>query len=176
MDFLSGAIGFLKQGGWMVGPILATILVSWGLLSYKWLMLRRESKKVQAWETAVAEGKLPEELPQSEASLKLIYSDQLQFWQTGLSTLHTLGSILPMLGLLGTVTGIITVFNALGFGSGEYQTIAKGIGEALVNTQLGLLGAVPTLVGYNALCNRADHLAHRFKKVCVSLLEFNRVD
>ena len=160
-------IAFLKQVGWIGFPILGTIVAAWSLLIYKWLFLKSEAKKLAHWES--------EGLPQALGPIKLCYADRVQTWQESLSTLHTLGSLLPMLGLLGTVTGIITVFNALGYGSADPQAIAKGIGEALVSTQMGLFGAIPTLFGYNALCNKADHFAHRLKRICAAALEGTNV-
>ena len=163
LHFLGSMGVFLNQVGWIGFPILGTIFSAWSLLIYKGLFLKSEAKKVAIWES--------EGLPQAASPVKLFYADRVQQWQAGLSTLHTLGSLLPMLGLLGTVTGIITVFNALGYGSADPEAIGKGIGEALVSTQLGLFGAIPTLFGYTALCNKADQVAHRLKRVCEGTLE-----
>lgn len=164
-------VEFLKKGGWMVIPILITILGAWSMLLYKLLDLKRQTKTLAIWQEQVKNHQRPSSFSDHEDTLREQFLDTVQTWQSGLNTLHTLGSLLPMLGLLGTVSGIIHVFSVLGFGSGDTQLIAKGIGEALVNTQLGLFGAIPTLFGYNYLSNQVEHLRHHYKKVCLASLE-----
>ncbi len=163
MDIVDQVLTFLKQGGWMVIPILGTTGVAWGVGIYKGLVLNAEAKQLTRW---LAEG-----VPTTPKDAPRFYANHVQAWQSGLSTLQSLGSLLPMLGLLGTITGIIGVFNVLGLTSGEYHSIAKGIGEALINTQLGLLGAIPALFGYTVLCNRVDAMSHRLKQLCSDLVD-----
>jgi biopolymer transport protein ExbB len=75
--------------------------------------------------------------------------------QRGLSLLLLLASIAPLLGLLGTVTGMIDLFAVIGSqGSGNARALSGGISEALITTQAGMLVAVPLLVAH-ALLNRA---------------------
>ena len=75
--------------------------------------------------------------------------------QRGLSLLLLLASIAPLLGLLGTVTGMIDLFAVIGAqGSGNARALSGGISEALITTQAGMLVAVPLLVAH-ALLNRA---------------------
>jgi biopolymer transport protein ExbB len=82
-----------------------------------------------------------------------------------LSTLGTIAHIAPLLGLLGTVTGNINAFGVLGkFGSvGDPAILAKGISEALITTAAGLIVAVPTIVFYNYLVNKANHTIVRLE-------------
>lgn len=73
----------------------------------------------------------------------------------GLSILLLLASIAPLLGLLGTVTGMIDLFAVIGAqGSGNARSLSGGISEALITTQAGMLVAVPLLVAHSLL-NRA---------------------
>lgn len=63
-----------------------------------------------------------------------------------LSTLKTMAAIAPMLGLLGTVTGMIQTFQSITlFGTGDPKTMAGGISQALITTVLGLVAAIPVL-------------------------------
>ena len=74
---------------------------------------------------------------------------------SGLSLLLLLASISPLLGLLGTVTGMIDLFAVIGAqGSGNARSLSGGISEALITTQAGMLVAVPLLVAHSLL-NRA---------------------
>lgn len=70
--------------------------------------------------------------------------------EAGLTTLGTLGSVAPFIGLLGTVIGVIRAFKGLsGLGDAGPGALAVGIAEALVATAMGLLVAIPAVVAYN---------------------------
>ncbi len=73
-----------------------------------------------------------------------------------LPTIATLGALLPMLGLLGTVTGMINVFEAIAVhGSGEPEHMAQGISQALLTTAGGLICAIPVIFAHHLLSRRA---------------------
>ena len=76
-----------------------------------------------------------------------------------LPALGTITHIAPLLGLLGTVTGNISAFGVLGkFGAvGDPGILAKGISEALLTTAAGLIVAIPAIIFYNYLVNKANH-------------------
>jgi len=77
----------------------------------------------------------------------------------GLSVLASVGSVAPFVGLLGTVVGIIAAFSKISItGSGGLGSVAGGISEALIVTALGLLIAIPAVLIFNALSNRADKI------------------
>jgi len=73
-----------------------------------------------------------------------------------LGFLATTGSVTPFIGLFGTVWGIMTAFHNIGEqGSASLATVAPGISEALVLTAAGLAAAIPAVIFYNILLNRA---------------------
>ncbi len=75
----------------------------------------------------------------------------------GLRPLATIAQIAPLLGLLGTVTGMIIAFAEISQqGTGNPAALADGIGQALVTTAAGLIVAIPTLIGQNYLSSRVD--------------------
>ncbi len=78
--------------------------------------------------------------------------------EAGIAAVGTIGNIAPLLGLLGTVSGIINSFNVLGdFGaSADPSILAKGIAEALITTAAGILLAVPAMVAYSTLAGMAN--------------------
>jgi len=79
--------------------------------------------------------------------------------QKYLSTLSTIVSIEPLLGLLGTVTGMIKVFAVISAkGLGHADLLAKGISEALITTAAGLSIAIPFLIFYNILSNKVESI------------------
>jgi biopolymer transport protein ExbB len=72
-----------------------------------------------------------------------------------LQTLAVLGAVAPLLGLLGTVTGMIHTFQLVTvFGSGDAKLLSGGISEALVTTEVGLIIAVPVLLFHAFLARR----------------------
>ena len=70
-----------------------------------------------------------------------------------LSTLASIGSISPFIGLFGTVWGIINSFSGLAAGGGTIESVAPGIAEALVVTAVGLATAIPAVWFYNHFNN-----------------------
>jgi biopolymer transport protein ExbB len=76
----------------------------------------------------------------------------------GVSTLATIGSTAPFVGLLGTVVGVINAFTGIAStGSGGIGAVSAGIAEALVETALGLVVAIPAVWFYNYLTGRIEY-------------------
>lgn len=89
-----------------------------------------------------------------------------------LNTLGTIAAITPLLGLLGTVTGMIRTFKAITTaGIGNPAAMAGGIAEALITTAAGLLVAIPALVAYRYLRGRVDELVIRMEKESIKLVQ-----
>jgi biopolymer transport protein ExbB len=82
-----------------------------------------------------------------------------------LNTLGTIAGISPLLGLLGTVTGIIRAFDAIqAAGMGSPRTLSGGIAEALVCTVAGLCVAIPSLIAYRYLRGRVESIVVEMEK------------
>ena len=74
-----------------------------------------------------------------------------------LPVLNTVANISPLMGLLGTITGMITAFSSIAeSGTGDPRVVAGGISQALITTATGLIIAIPALVFYRYLGGRAD--------------------
>ena len=82
-----------------------------------------------------------------------------------LEILSTIASISPLLGLLGTVTGMIKVFAVIqSIGVGQAEALSGGIAEALITTATGLTIAIPTLVMYNYFMKVVDSMTGEMEK------------
>lgn len=75
--------------------------------------------------------------------------------EQGLPVLGTLGSTTPFIGLLGTILGIIVSFGALSNGSGDMNSVMLSLAEALILTAVGLIVAIPAVVGFNYFSRKA---------------------
>ena len=81
--------------------------------------------------------------------------------ESGLTLLKILAAVAPLMGLLGTVTGMIITFQAITiFGAGDPKAMAGGISGALITTVLGLLVAIPTVLLHTIVNGRAQRIIH----------------
>lgn len=86
-------------------------------------------------------------------------------------TLGTITGISPLLGLLGTVTGMIDVFKTIAaVGAGQAGALSTGISQALITTATGLLIAIPALVAYNFLTERAESIVAELEREILRVL------
>ena len=99
-------------------------------------------------------------------------NQEIPILEGNLATLSTVGNITPLLGLLGTVFGMIKAFNVISIlGVGKPEALAEGISEALLTTAFGLSIAIPTIVIYNYLSHRVDKLIREMEVNCVELID-----
>lgn len=100
---------------------------------------------------------------QDSAALELILDEaitrEVPSLEKGLSMIKLFAAVAPLLGLLGTVTGMIATFQAISlFGTGDPKLMANGISQALVTTMLGLSVAIPLLFLHNIVASRSKML------------------
>jgi biopolymer transport protein ExbB/biopolymer transport protein TolQ len=92
----------------------------------------------------------------------------------GIGTLATIATISPFVGLFGTVIGIIHAFRAIAEkgGAGGFDTVSRGIAEALVTTALGILVAIPAAWMFNLLTERIERLRVEMESSSGELMDF----
>lgn len=172
---MSPLLGYLQQAGSVALPLVLMGLTLWYLLTLRWLALRPglTPKALDAALEAMGRGEPPptgdgvvvEALataadggrPQAvRASLEL----QARSLSRGQRVVRVLVAAAPLLGLLGTVTGMIETFASLGDMTLVSRTggVAGGISVALVSTQLGLVVAIPGLLAGRLLDQRESRL------------------
>jgi biopolymer transport protein ExbB len=89
-----------------------------------------------------------------------------------INALGTIAAVSPLLGLLGTVIGIIRAFNAIQAGGmGDPRALSGGIGEALVATAAGLIVAIPALLAHRALRSKVDNIVIAIEKDAIRLAD-----
>lgn len=157
-----------EQGGAVLWVILAISVLMWALIldryaHYFFIMPRRRMRLFRLWSDDRSDGR-PSTL-RAKAMMAAFSAPMHRF----LLPLHTLASILPLLGLLGTINGMIKVFEVITvFGVGNARGMAAGISEALITTMAGLVTALSGLyfcVNLQSLAERAcDHFAMRLSQ------------
>ena len=133
----------LLAGGWVIAAIVAASVLMWILILDRYLYLwRRKAKERDAllayWRAhRSSDARVNRRL---RAGLTSSYNGKLIAF---LPTIQVITAILPLLGLLGTVSGMIKTFEVMTvFGSGNVRGMAEGISQALITTMAGLLTAL----------------------------------
>ena len=110
------------------------------------------------------ENKDPEAMLESaQRAMRIAMNKEVDYLETSLSFLATVGSTSPYVGLFGTVWGIMNSFRALGnVQQATISMVAPGIAEALVATAMGLFAAIPAVIAYNRYSNDVERLINRY--------------
>ena len=94
---------------------------------------------------------------EAEEPIQIALSEQKLLLERNLGILGTMAAVAPLVGLLGTVTGIMRAFNDMSAtGSGSPSVVAAGVAEALITTAIGIMIAVPALMLYNGFARRMN--------------------
>ncbi len=111
-------------------------------------------------------------LREVKRTMAIILYQEHELLEKNLSTLATIQSITPYVGLFGTVCGIMSVFHQLGATTGQatLAVVAPGISEALIATAMGLLAAIPAGIFYNKLICKIDSLTSGYQRTIQELI------
>jgi biopolymer transport protein TolQ len=97
-------------------------------------------------------------------AMRATFQREMDYLESHLSFLASVGSVSPYVGLFGTVWGIMHAFRGLAnVGQATLASVAPGIAEALVATAIGLFAAIPAVLAYNRFAHDVDRLAVRFE-------------
>lgn len=181
-EMLWAGYEYLQQGGWVMIPLALTSLAMWSLIVDRLLSFHHLSRNdLQAGEAmeavragarsylagpglrrALLRNLVLDRSGDAELDRSILQQHALALrpqLRQHLKLIAVLAGIAPLLGLLGTVLGMIETFEVIAmFGTGNAKALAGGISVALVTTQTGLLIAVPGLLVSAALTRRARRL------------------
>ena len=197
---------FVIKGGPVMVPLLLCSVISLSIIVERCLSLRRNRilkyDVLQRIEELLRDRKIPEASTlckrypssmsrillaailnhdKSRQEIKEIIEDagrqEIPVLERYLTILGTIASISVLLGLLGTVMGMIRTFNSIAaLGYGNPEALASGISEALVATATGLAIAIPTLVMYNVFTSKVDSLVIEMEKNSLRMLSILKRD
>ncbi|WP_300394004.1 MotA/TolQ/ExbB proton channel family protein [Fusobacterium sp.] len=149
-DNLKGAIGYLSNSQSSTGLVLKEILSFWNKTNTTNIVTLEEKAR--------------------EAALSQIPLLERNMWLLSIVA-HTT----PLIGLLGTVTGMIKAFQAVALhGTGDAKILASGISEALFTTAGGLFVAIPALIIYNYYNRRIDEVINDMEKGSTEVINYFR--
>ncbi|MGA9885354.1 MAG: MotA/TolQ/ExbB proton channel family protein [Candidatus Acidiferrales bacterium] len=98
--------------------------------------------------------------------MQVAAGEEVRRLEKGMSTLATIASVSPFIGLFGTVWGVMDAFAGLGeAGTASLRAVAPGIAEALITTAAGLFAAIPALIAYN-------HFLHGIRSLATRMSDF----
>lgn len=182
-------------------PLLALSILGLTVMIWRWWALRQAAAGVptlmKALRTALMDGNIPQAIavcdkhpgpvanivkaglirasrPKEEVELALqdASAHELAVLERGLPVLATVAMIAPLLGFLGTVTGMINSFEALAsVGLNNPAAVAKGISEALITTAAGLIIAIPVQMAYNYFVTNVNGLVRNMESAANVVLE-----
>jgi biopolymer transport protein ExbB len=197
MEFIAGVI---EKGGLLVWPLVALLAWGIIIMILKWMQLRRartiNPDVIDKVEQLLLNKKIPEatafckqnsvpmtrillagiiNYEKSEAELKEILEEagrqEVPLIRSNLAALGTIASVAPLLGLLGTVVGMIDVFATLSEQTEVNPTmLAGGISTALVTTAFGMCIAMPTLASYNYFIAKVQTLIVEMEKISLHMV------
>lgn len=145
---MSAVQALFEAGGWVMWPLGATGLLLWTLLVLRALTLRLPAPP--------------------DARLRIWIDERRVALDAYTRIIGALITIAPLLGLLGTVGGMIDTFDALTAQGNQRHGVSAGIAAALTTTQMGLAVAIPGLIAARLLDLRASRLLNRLDALGVS--------
>lgn len=183
-----GLLNFLARGGPVMVPLLVVAALALALIIERLFSLRRESRGATRFANEIVDTYRTKGLAQAlalakggrgalarvmraglekvgapadifEESLHEAALAQLPRLERYLSTIAVLATVAPLMGLLGTVTGMISAFDTItAFGASDPRLLSGGISEALITTETGLIIAIPVLLVHGFLSARVDRI------------------
>jgi len=191
-DLYEATLEQIGLGGFAMYPLLITCFVMWVLIFKKMIDMRSFSKgsKPSAeciaaidkpdyscafWQRDLINRYLSDQTDSKYLNQKIVDSlsiRQKAFLDKYTTTISVLAGIAPLLGLLGTVMGMISTFEVISmYGTGNARALAGGISEALITTETGLVIAVPGLFFVSFLSRQSNELYTRIQRFCILLLD-----
>ena len=160
---------FIERGGEVIYPIMLVVFLLWAYLFERFFYMRVEHPR----RLAQARTEWSSRADKNSWGSQQIHQDLMAWLSMGLSsgypTIRMFIAICPLLGLLGTVTGMIEVFDVMvQLGAGSPKAMASGISKAILSTVAGMVGAISGLLMQSVLLR----LSERLRRESASVLSF----
>ena len=161
-DVWASTQDFLELGGGVLVALLVVTFVMWTLILERWQYLRSQLATDVAAVTGEWKRRAERSSWHAHQIRRELVSRVSQRLHRSMPTIKTLVALCPLLGLLGTVTGMIEVFEVMAFaGSGNPRAMAQGVSRATIPTMAGMVAALSGLLVAAQLERRLDTEAER---------------
>ena len=155
-DAYLAIIQFIELGGNVLYLIAAVTFLMWTLIFERFWYFRAEHKNVIREATEKWEGRTERRSWSAHAIREGLISDAADRITGSLPLIQTCVMLCPLLGLLGTVTGMITVFDAMATMGGNARSMAAGVSQATIPTMSGMIASLSGVLGSTLLKRRVD--------------------
>ncbi|MCT4642037.1 MAG: MotA/TolQ/ExbB proton channel family protein [Bacteriovoracaceae bacterium] len=166
-------IDYIDQGGAIMYILLIFNIIGFAILGWKVLAIISFKKESNNLLIKIKENF--SDITDKQTKLSLVkdeISASVHSLEGGLNTVKIIASVSPLLGLLGTVVGILSAFQVIADkGLSDPSLFAGGIAMALVTTVGGLVVAIPHFIGYNYLVSSLDDIEMKLEKEASSILK-----
>lgn len=162
-------IDYIMQGGTIMYILLFFNVVGFAIMISKAFLFNKEIKNDSSITQRIAE-RMKKESGDKDAGAMIeltrqYLSEYILGIEKGLNTVRIIATVSPLLGLLGTVIGVLVAFNVMSqTGLNNPASFAQGISMALITTVGGLIVAIPHFIGHNYLIGLLDKLEARLEK------------
>lgn len=165
---------YIQLGGYVMYILVGLNVLSLSLILWKFIQLSMENKNAsktvdRLLSEVISSTHGDKNLSELENKIYNKISKYLLTSENGMNTIKIIATIAPILGLLGTVIGVLEAFEtiaAAGFSQGV-NSFASGISLALITTVGGLIVALPAFIGYNYLTGSMTKLETKFEALVV---------
>lgn len=185
-----------EQGGVVMWPILFFSVYAMALVVERWLSYRAAEREILRSLSAALElstytekeherfndggitGRIAHAVfsnrrvfyPDLVDKVRHAFADESAGLEKHLGAISVIATLLPMLGLLGTVVGMIIAFNAIALhGTGDPKILANGISQALITTEAGLVASIPIIYLHQILSARVERLVRKLDEYATHL-------
>ncbi len=148
---------YIDKGGVIVYILIVLNLIGFTIIIWKFLTIPRKNAMVKKIRSKI--------IADSAATLTAQIEYEVKKLETGLTYIKNIASVAPLLGLLGTVYGVLKAFEAITQnGLGDPTIFSQGISIALITTIAGLIVAIPHHIAYNHFISMIDAIELKAKK------------
>lgn len=164
-------LDYINRGGLIVYILIVLNIIGFTIMLWKFLIILVAKFRKESIAKGIIEKISSSSSKYEEKSLQNALNKYMNGLESGLNTVKIIASIAPLIGLLGTVVGVLNSFDSITkMGLGDPTIFSSGISIALITTVAGLIVAIPHYIGYNYLIGFLDNLEHKIEQKIIEKL------
>ncbi len=162
---------YIHRGGPIVYLLIGLNVIGFSIMLWKFIIFIYAKQKKQLYVNEIIQSIKNTNSNYKNNLFKNALDKQINRLESGLNTVKIIASIAPLIGLLGTVIGVLNSFDSISkLGLGDPSIFSTGISIALITTVAGLIVAIPHYIGYNYLISTLDNFEHAIEEEVIQQL------